>query len=274
MNYYSHHIGDFDRATRHLTRIERSIYRDLLDVYYDTEQPLTLDQAALCRKVLARTSEEVTAVEQVLKEFFLQTPRGWYHDRCEEELDTFRTSTSQKSAAGKASAAKRAAMREQALNGNPTTVEPPLNVSGTASQLTNTQDPIPTIHHPKEVNNTAGAKPLVRSKPTAWIDDFEAIWPLYPKKPGMSRADALKAFSARVNEGASIHAMQDGVRAYASYVLAANTEPKYIKAPETFFGPGKHWESDWSPPSRGSGRTANAQQTINNLQAYLDQHEN
>lgn len=114
----------------------------------------------------------------------------------------------------------------------------------------------------------------VRAKPAAWADDFDAIWPLYPKKPGMSRADALKAFSARVNEGSDIAAMEAGVRAYASYVLASGTEPKYIKAPETFFGPGKHWLSDWSPPRNGSGRSANAQQTIDNLQAYLNEHEN
>ena len=29
MNFYQHHIGDFNNATRHLTRLERSIYRDL-----------------------------------------------------------------------------------------------------------------------------------------------------------------------------------------------------------------------------------------------------
>lgn len=114
----------------------------------------------------------------------------------------------------------------------------------------------------------------VKSKPTEWADDFEAIWPLYPKKPGMSKADALKAFSARVNEGVSIQAMQAGVQGYAAFVLASRTEPKYIKAPETFFGPGKHWESDWRPPSLVSGRSANAQQTIDNLQAYLNEHEN
>ena len=95
MNYYSHHIGDFDRATRHLTRIERSVYRDLLDTYYDTEQPLTLDRAALCRKILARSNEEATAVEQTLNEFFIETPTGWYHQRCEEELVAYRASNSQ-----------------------------------------------------------------------------------------------------------------------------------------------------------------------------------
>lgn len=142
MNYYSHHIGDFDRATRHLTRLERSIYRDLLDVYYDTEAPLTLDQAWLCRKIIARSNEEVTAVEQVLNEFFTKTPTGWYHERCEEELDAYRTSTSQKSIAGKASAAKRALKRHQALNGAATDVEQ-LNHGTPTNQepRTNNQEP-------------------------------------------------------------------------------------------------------------------------------------
>ena len=66
MKHYPHHIGDFDKATRHLTRIERSIYRDLIELYYDTEQQLTLDMPALCRRIIARTNEESTAVEQVL----------------------------------------------------------------------------------------------------------------------------------------------------------------------------------------------------------------
>ncbi|WP_139121453.1 YdaU family protein, partial [Acinetobacter baumannii] len=40
MNYYQHHIGDFNNATRHLSLIERAIYRDLLDMYYDTEKAI------------------------------------------------------------------------------------------------------------------------------------------------------------------------------------------------------------------------------------------
>jgi len=78
MKFYPHHIGDFDKATRHSTRLERSIYRDLLDVYYDTEQQLPLDLPKLCKKVIAKSDEESTTVEQVLNEFFIKTPTGWY----------------------------------------------------------------------------------------------------------------------------------------------------------------------------------------------------
>ena len=115
MKYYPHHIGDFDRATKHLTRVERSIYRDLIELYYDAEQALALDFDSLCRKIIARSDEERTAVEQMLNEFFTKTEQGWYHDRCEEELEAYRNSTSQKSAAGKASAARRVLKRQQAM---------------------------------------------------------------------------------------------------------------------------------------------------------------
>jgi uncharacterized protein YdaU (DUF1376 family) len=152
MKYYSHHIGDFDKATRHLTRLERSIYRDLIELYYDTEQQLPLDINWICRRIIARSNEEVTAVEQALNEFFTKTPNGWYHDRCEEELEAFRSSTSQKSIAGKASAAKRAIKRQQALNGISTDVEQTLNERGTASQLTNNHKPL-TINHIEKENN-------------------------------------------------------------------------------------------------------------------------
>lgn len=129
MKYYPHHIRDFDRATRHLTRIERSIYRDLIELYYDSEQVLALDLAALCRRIIARSDEERTAVEQVLNEFFTKTERGWYHERCEEEIEAYHSNTSQKSAAGKASAAKRASKRQQAINDSATAV--PTNVATT-----------------------------------------------------------------------------------------------------------------------------------------------
>lgn len=113
---------------------------------------MTLDLPSLCRRVIARTDEEVTAVEQVLNEFFTKTPTGWYHDRCEEEIDAFKSSSSQKSAAGKASAAKRELKRQQALNGNPTGVERAFNGAPTNHKpLTTNQEPL--------TNKTKPAKP-------------------------------------------------------------------------------------------------------------------
>lgn len=131
MKHYPHHVGDFDRATRHLTRIERSVYRDLLDLYYDTEKQIPLDTAWVCRKIIAHSNDESTAVEQVLNEFFTETPTGWYHSRCEAEIEAYQANTSQKALAGKASAEAKRLKKLQALNGLPTAVEQPLNTVAT-----------------------------------------------------------------------------------------------------------------------------------------------
>jgi uncharacterized protein YdaU (DUF1376 family) len=143
MHFYQHNIGDFDKATRHLSRIERSIYRDLIEFYYDIEKPLPIDIHIVCRKIIAKSNEETTAVEQVLSEFFKETPIGWYHIRCEEELERFRCSTSQKSEAGKASAAKKKEKLKQALNGNSTSVKQTIDGASTKQEtITNNQEPL------------------------------------------------------------------------------------------------------------------------------------
>ena len=41
-------------------------------------------------------------------------------------------------------------------------------------------------------------------------------------------------------------AILEGVKRYAAYVRRERTEGKYIKQAATFFGPDRHWESDYS----------------------------
>ena len=43
--------------------------------------------------------------------------------------------------------------------------------------------------------------------------------------------------------------MIGGVERYADYCALRGVEPQYIKQPETFFGPGMHFDSDWSAPA-------------------------
>ncbi|MBP3980860.1 YdaU family protein [Acidovorax sp. JG5] len=137
MNHYPHHIGDFNSATRHLTFVERALYRELLDVYYDTERPLNADANKLARRVLAHTEEQRAALAVVLEEFFELQDDGWHNARCDRELAAYRQKQEQQSSAGKASAAKRkktagsadgggeAAKNESATGSTP--VERPLN---------------------------------------------------------------------------------------------------------------------------------------------------
>ncbi|MEN2430915.1 YdaU family protein [Comamonas sp. F1-6] len=107
MNHYPHHIGDFNNATRHLTFVERALYRELLDLYYDTEQPLNPDFDKLARRVLATSDELRKALQGLLDEFFTLRDDGWHNVRCDIELAAYLKKQEQQSLAGKASAAKR-----------------------------------------------------------------------------------------------------------------------------------------------------------------------
>lgn len=172
---YQHHIGDFNKATRHLTRVERSIYRDMLDLYYETEKPLPDDIKAICRLVIARDNEEVTAVEQMLNEFFHKNCDGWAHVRCELEIEKYRNNSNQKSEAGKASAAARAAKRERIINGRSTGV-------GTVAERDVNVDS--TNHKPQPLTNNLNQyleqdKPAKKSKAVK-PDLNYSIWPQLP----------------------------------------------------------------------------------------------
>lgn len=164
MRKYPHHIGDFNNATRHLNRIERSLYRDLIELYYDTEAQLPSDIEWISRRIIA--TEHSTDVERMLNEFFVKTPNGWYHDRCEAELDDYRSKTTQKALAGKASAEKKAERRRQALNGSSTSVEQALN--GSSTEITNLEPR--TINH-KPVTN----KKNTTRKRVLCVDDLVSL---------------------------------------------------------------------------------------------------
>lgn len=218
MNHYPHHIGDFDKATRHLTRIERSIYRDLIELYYDTEAPLTLDRVALCRRVLARTNEESTAVEQVLNEFFYETPHGWYHVRCEIEIEKYRSNQSAQARAGKASAAARALKAQQAINGRSTDVELSFHETSTAIQQNSTnrepgtvnQEPLNKQDTPRRVQFVKPTFADVRAycterknnvSPNAWLNHYESNGWRVGKNPMKDWKAAIRTWETNGSNG-------------------------------------------------------------------------
>lgn len=86
MNFYKHHIGDFDQATRHLSFIEDAAYCRMIRKYYAEEKVLPVDVKKIERLIGARTKEEREAVAAVLEEFFVLEADGWHNKRCDEEL--------------------------------------------------------------------------------------------------------------------------------------------------------------------------------------------
>lgn len=89
MHFYSRHIGDWRVATGKLTRVQRDIYGDLIDTYYDREQPLTSDFEMLAEDHGCRSEEEVAALRYILKRYFKLDGNVYRHERCDEELAAF-----------------------------------------------------------------------------------------------------------------------------------------------------------------------------------------
>ena len=179
MNYYQHHIGDFNNATRHLSLVERAIYRDLLDMYYDTEKPIDASNLErLARRLQCTTEDQTAALKYVLEEFFTLQDGAYINNRCEREIAEFHGKRKQASEAGKASAKKRAEKKRQDPNGgssnakqsngdsstnvedqsneNSTTVEAALNENLTDEQPTINHKPL-TINQEPVTNNYSGS---------------------------------------------------------------------------------------------------------------------
>lgn len=93
MHYYPFNIGNYRRDTHHLSLLEHGIYRQLLDTYYLTEEPLCSDYAKLMRTHCICTKEEEKALENILKDFFLLTDNGYLHKGCEKIIAEYATKT-------------------------------------------------------------------------------------------------------------------------------------------------------------------------------------
>ena len=151
VHYYTKNIADFNNATRHLTRQERSIYSDLLELQYDLETPLPDDLDWICRRIIATSEQERTDVERMLNEFF-DYVQGWSNARCEAEIEAYKSKREKAIKAGKASGIARKRNKKPNKNNNSantqtnrTYVERTLNGCSTDVEPTNNHKPLTNI---------------------------------------------------------------------------------------------------------------------------------
>lgn len=154
MHFYLHHIGDFNNATRHLTRIERAIYRDLLEIYYDTESPLPNDMQRIARVALI-ADDERSILRDVLNEFFTLGPDGFRNKRADAEISAYRDKVEKAKVAAAASVSARA---ERRVSKRKTPVQRTFNGRSTDVQQTMNHEPRTSNQEPvtkREGKNTA-----------------------------------------------------------------------------------------------------------------------
>lgn len=164
MNYYEHHIGDYDADTAHLSWIEDMAYTRLLRLYYRKEAPIPAAVPDACRLVRALTKEHKQAVESVLLEFFTLADDGWHQTRCDGEVTRYQAKAERNREVGK-------------LGGRPRKVETQKEPPGlfVGSQPEPKQNPLqsPDTRHQEETSNlpVAGTRPSPEVPSLALVAD-------------------------------------------------------------------------------------------------------
>jgi len=87
MNFYKHHLGDYDGHTAHLSWDEDMAYTRLMRAYYRREVPIP--DAERHRLTRATTAAQRKAVDSVLGEFFRLEDGAWHNKRCDEEIAAY-----------------------------------------------------------------------------------------------------------------------------------------------------------------------------------------
>jgi uncharacterized protein YdaU (DUF1376 family) len=90
MHYYPKNIGDYRRDTMHLSLLEHGVYMTLIDHYILNEEPFSDNIEDILWLVGARTEEEKNAVSLILNKFFKKNGNGYYHKRCDEEIQRYK----------------------------------------------------------------------------------------------------------------------------------------------------------------------------------------
>lgn len=174
MNRYPFHIGDYRKATDHLTDTEDLTYRRLIDFYYDTEMPIPTDLVSVSRRIRCSRGD----VEQILNEFFHLTDKGWRHYRCDKELEAIYV----RSAAAKASIESRW-NRQKHMNVLPTNND------------SNTNGILPITHNPLPITKTKSkADALATRLPADWQPSTNDILFCKTTRPDLDHASVAAAF--------------------------------------------------------------------------------
>lgn len=227
-------IGAYLADTMKLTTVQHGAYFLLLISYWRERAPLVDDDEEL-RSITKTERAEWKRMRPVMAKFFRVSDGVWWHKRVEAEIaaaDERAKKSSEK--AKKAAEARWGAPDKQTSSNAP-------SMPGALPKDMHGECPTPSPSSSLRSEDTSSG-----STESKYPAEFEEAWESYPDRPGRSKADACKAWKARVKAGAAADVILAGVRRYAAYCRAAGTEPNYIKQPATFFGPGEHYLADWT----------------------------
>lgn len=227
-------IGAYLADTQRLTRDQHGGYLLLLMAYWREGGPLADDDEELAAIVKA-TPKEWAQLRPRMAKFFTVADGVWTHKRVEQELAGAKErSVKSSSKAQKAAQARWGKSSEGAPSNAPS-----------IPQALHEQCPTPSPTPSSSLRSEQS-----RVKPSGYTADFERAWIAYPTRTGHSKAEAFKAWQARMADGEAVETILQGIDRYAAYCEANHTEPRFVKHAATFLGPDRHYLNDWTVVAR------------------------
>ena len=82
-------------------------------------------------------------------------------------------------------------------------------------------------------------------------EEFDALWPMYPRK--LAKKPALKAYLARRREGVEAEELSAATKNYAAWVKRERKEENFVLHGATFYGPNDRWRDYTVMPEPTNG---------------------
>lgn len=201
MHYYKRNIGDYHRKAGRLSMLEHGAYTLIMDACYDREKFPTKEQAVdWC---LARTPEEVDAVEFVLSKFFSKSDDGLYiQNHIMEDLEKYQENASKNKQIAIDREKKKRELREKGKH------EPSTNRAPTVHESAPNHKPITINHKPVTSKTTTKKSPAIALDYSVWpelpSDQVLADWLEMRKrlKANVSQT-VINNFTSELNKAAA-----------------------------------------------------------------------
>ena len=166
MHHYPFHLGDYIRKTAHLSLEEDAVYRRLLDMYYESEQPIPNETHSVIRRL--RLGSNSVLLEPILREFFtLEDDNCWHQKHCDEVISNYQHQVNVNRNNGKLGG------RPPRTESKPTRLA---NGKRTESEKKGNQEPITNNQEPLTINQEPKTKTNGKSKtitPSALLASLE-----------------------------------------------------------------------------------------------------
>lgn len=220
MNFYKHHLGDYDGHTAHLTWDEDMAYTRLLRAYYRREKGIP--DAEKYRLSRAATKSQKAAVDRVLDEFFTKQGDEWRQKRCDEEIQSYQNQCQKNREVGKLGGRPR--KTDEVIKDNP-------NETEVVSRNNPNQNQIPEPDKNKH-------------SPSASFDSFWKAWP--PNDRKAAKGKCWELWRKKKCDGVA----DEIIRHVEALKRSDGWREGYIPAPKVYLNESRWEGAELSAPSR------------------------